>query len=388
MLTRGRLPRHALLALLAAAVLMTPVFTAYKGHADDRDVNAVLASDAALKGTPTDSCATCHRSGDVKDQSASGGVRSENHCDYCHSVFLRGGGDVRETLNKYGAAYLAAGRDLKGVRAIAAKDSDGDGFTNEVEFRRGTNPGEAASNPAVPVAPSRTYAATELRKLSPVIEQTVFINTTKSRSGDAYNEYRGNAAWAVLQSVGVLDSATSVDFLSADGYERTFTVEELKKPWPQPRPVMGLGAAELGACGWVSYNARGLDPARPLPPALILMTFEENGRLLPKAAPDEATGRLRGTGPLRMIVPQAEASPPDLPQTADPACASKVAPANRFHDEYDDNGGKSSYAIVAVRVKPLPRGTRDVDWQTPALRHLAAEQVVFFGALKPRAGSR
>jgi hypothetical protein len=89
-----------------------------------------------------------------------------------------------------------------------------------------------------------------------------------------------------------------------------------------------------------------------------------------------------------MIVPQAEASPPDLPQTADPACASKVAPANRFHDEYDHNGGKSSFAIIAVRIKPLPKGTRDVDWQTPALRHLANEAVVFFGALKPRAGSR
>ena len=30
--------------MFAAALLMTPVFTAYKGHADDRDVNAVLAA--------------------------------------------------------------------------------------------------------------------------------------------------------------------------------------------------------------------------------------------------------------------------------------------------------------------------------------------------------
>ena len=253
---------------------------------------------------------------------------------------MRGGRDVRETLNKYGSAYLAAGRDLKAVQAIAARDSDGDGFTNQEEFRRGTNPGEAASSPAAPVAPSRTYSAVDLRTLAPVIEQTVFINTTKSRSGDSYNDYRGNAAWAVLQAVGALDSATSVDFLSADGYERTFTLEELKKPWPQGRPVMGLGTAKLGACGWVSYNARALDPGRLLPPALIMMALEENGKRLPQAALDEATGRLRGSGPVRMIVPQAQVSPPDLPQTAYPACAPKVAPSHRFHDGYDHNGGE------------------------------------------------
>jgi hypothetical protein len=38
-------------------------------------------------------------------------------------------------------------------------------------------------------------------------------------------------------------------------------------------------------------------------------------------------------------------------------------------------------------VKPLPKGTRDVDWQTPTARYLANEQIVFFGALKTgRAG--
>jgi len=112
------------------------------------------------------------------------------------------------------------------------------------------------------------------------------------------------------------------------------------------------------------------------------MAFEQNGKALPKAAPDTGTGRLSGTGPLRMIVPQFQISPPDLQQTADPACAARVAPAYRFHEEYDHNGGKSSFAIVAVRVKPLPKGTRDADWQTPALQHLANEEVVFFGALK------
>ena len=384
MLTKRRLVGCAFLAIAAIAATMTPVFTAYKGHADDRDIEAVLASNPALKGTPSDSCATCHTSGDVKDPAVAGGARHENHCDYCHAVVVRGKRDVKETLNTYGAAYLAAGRDLNAVKAIAAKDSDNDGFTNEVELTRGTNPGDAASNPSVPVAPSRSYPVAALRTIAPVVGRTVFINTTKSRSGDAYNEYRGNAAWDVLQAVGVMETATTVDFLSADGYERTFTIAELKKQWPQAKPVLGLGAPDVPGCGWVSYNARGLDPATPLSPAPILIVFEENGKLLTKAALDAATGRLRGSGPLRLIVPQAEASPPDLPETADPACASKVPRASTFHAEYDHNGGKSSSAVVAVRVKPLPKGTRDIDWQSAALRRLSDEEIVFFGALKPR----
>jgi hypothetical protein len=371
------------LAACAVAAVMTPVFTAYKGHADDRDVEAVLAAYPALEGTPADSCATCHRSGDVSDPANGSALRRENHCDYCHAVVVRDKKDVKETLNAYGAAYLGAGRDAGAVRGLAGKDSDGDGFSNDRELKAGTNPGEAASNPNAAVAPSRTYTVAALKALAPVIQQTVFINTTKSRSGDSYSVYRGQSAWAILQAVGLADSAASIDFLAADGYERTFTVAELKRRWPQAAPVMGLGTADLGACGWVSYPAPRLDAAARLPDVSIMLAFEQDGRALPKAAPDAKTGRLVGTGPLRLIVPQFQASPPDLPETAPGECAGRVAAAYRFHDGYDHNGGKSASAIVAVRVNPLPKGTRDVDWQTPALRYLAGEQVVFFGALKP-----
>jgi len=384
MLTTRRILRHALLAAITIAVMMTPVFTAYKGHADDRDVEAVLAAYPALKDTPADSCATCHKSGDVEDPAATGGTRSENHCDYCHAVFVRGKRDVRETLNTYGSAYLAAGRDVRAVRTIATKDADGDGFSNDVEFKNGTNPGDATSNPSVPPAPSRTYAVSALGTLSPVLDLPVFLNTTKSRSGDSYNDYRGHSLWATLQAVGVLQTATSVDVLSADGYEHTFTFDELKKSWSQGPPVMGLGKQDLGACGWVTYGSRRLESDKPLPSVPIMLAFEENGQPLEKARFEPATGRLVGKGPLRVMVPQFTISPPDLSQFADPSCAGKVAAADRFHDEYEHNGGASSYAIVAVRVKPLPKGTRDIDWQSAATRSLANEEIVFFGALKGR----
>ena len=94
------------------------------------------------------------------------------------------------------------------------------------------------------------------------------------------------------------------------------------------------------------------------------------------------TGRLIGKGPFRAVVPQFVASPPDLSLTADPSCPPKVAAEHRFHEEYDHNAGASQNAVVAIRVKPLPKGTRDIDWQTTALKRLAAEEVVFFGAIR------
>jgi hypothetical protein len=373
-----------ILTFCAVAAALTPLYSAYKGHADDRDIEAVLATYPDLKGTPTDSCATCHRSGEVNDPLNAGGRRHENHCDYCHAVFVREKRNVTETLNAYGSAYLAAGRNVAAVRSLAAKDADDDHFSNDAEFKKGTNPGDAASNPAAAVAPSRTFGAPALRALAPVIEQTVFVNTTKSRSGDSYSEFRGQSAWAVLRAIGIADSATSVDFLAADGYERTFTVAELKRRWPQAAPVMGLGPSDLGPCGWVTYRARKLDAATRLPAAAIMLAFEQDGQALATATLDATSGRLvGGNGPLRLIAPQVDISPPDLPQTADASCAAKVAPAHRFHEEYDHNGGKSVSAIVAVRVNPLPKGTRDADWQTPALKNLANGEILFFGALKP-----
>ncbi len=48
--------------------------------------------------------------------------------------------------------------------------------------------------------------------------------------------------------------------------------------------------------------------------------------------------------------------------------------------------GWVSYASTQLAAgKPLPKGTRDVDWQSAAARWLDNEEIVFFGALKPKA---
>ena len=194
-----------ILITAAVAAVVVRVDGAYKGHADDRDVSALLDTYPALKGGPADSCATCHQSGTVTPPT--GGSRHENHCDYCHSVHVRGGGDVKLTLNAFGSAYLAAGRGAAAIRSLAQADADGDGATNEVELLKGSDPGDKASHPGVPAAPARTYAAASIRTMSPVVDQPVFLNTTKSRQGDAYNLYRGNRLWDVLQKVGLAPGA-------------------------------------------------------------------------------------------------------------------------------------------------------------------------------------
>jgi len=292
------------------------------------------------------------------------------------------------TLNAFAKDYLAAGRTAAAVTAIGAKDSDGDGASNDVEILKGTDPGDRASHPGLPEAPARMFTADELRALSPVVRQTVLINTTKNRSGDAYNEYRGNRIDQLLQAMGASPNAESIDVISLDGFERTITVADLRAEWPVGAPVMGFGTKELGGCGWVQYNAPGLTAGVALPPARILLAFEENGAPLEPAAMAPASGRVRGQGPLRVITPQAPPPGPDLGSTADPACAAKVPAGRRFHESYDHNGGRSPYAIVAVRIRPLPAGTRDVDVAALRARLSADREIVFFGALTPAASRR
>ncbi len=381
---RSAVARLIFFAVTVVLVIAT-AYSAYKGHADDSDVNALLAAYPKLKGSAIDSCATCHRSGDVPDSAKPSANRRENHCDYCHVMHVSLKRDARETLNSYGTAYLAAGRGVKAVRAIANTDSDGDGYANEAEFLKGTNPGSPESNPSARIAPFRILTGTELRKMSPVVSEIVFVNTTKSRSGDSYNEYRGNKVCDLLRAIGIAGTLETVDFISLDGYERTQSIEELDKVWPQGAPVTGLGK-EIGPCGWVNYSAPGLAADKMLPAVSILLAFEENLKKLEIARFDPETGRIIGAGPFRLIVPQFRISPPDLGQRADPSCPPKVAEQYRFHEDYDHNGGKCSSAIIAVRVNPLPKGTRDFEWEMAREQFIADQKIVFFGAIRASAG--
>jgi len=381
MLTIRNAAKIAML-LATALALLTTAYSAYKGHANDADVNAILSAYPALKNTAVDSCATCHTSGEVPDVEKQRGTRHENGCGYCHAVYVQKKRDIRETLNRYGTDYLAAGRGVEAVKTLAAKDSDGDGFSNDSEFVKGTNPGEPASNPSAPIAPYRVYTSSEIRKLSPIVSATVFLNTSHNKAGDFYNHYRGNGVYEMLKAAGISDEAESVDFISLDGFEGAFSIEELKTSWRQAAPVLGLGKTEANPCGWVNYNAPGLDAKKALPSIRVMLAFEENGQKIETARMDSETGKIKGTGPLRLVVPQYHMSPPDLPQYAEKSCQDKAAPEHRFNAAYDHNGGRSSFSIIAIRVNPLPKGTRDFEWEKVRDQFIAGEKLAIFGALK------
>jgi hypothetical protein len=117
-----------------------------------------------------------------------------------------------------------------------------------------------------------------------------------------------------------------------------------------------------------------------------MLAFEENGKKIETARLDPETGKINGTGPLRLISPQYQISPPDLPEFADKACADNAAPEHRFNANYDHNGGRSSFAILAIRVNPLPKGTRDFEWEKVRDQFVAEGKLAIFGALKSQKG--
>ena len=377
--------RVVLLMAVAVAALVPSLQSAYKGHGNDRDVQALLEVHPGLRGTAADSCETCHRSGTVPGPAHAPAPRHVSHCDYCHAVTDFGKKPAGPTLNAYGLAYRAAGRGAQAIKALDGQDPDSDGVPSGTELRQGTNPGDAASHPGLPLAPHRAFTLQEIRSLSPVVSARIFLNSEKSRGGDTYHHYRGNRLSQVLDAVGLAPGAQSVDVIAIDGYETTLTLDELRRSWPQPRVAGGLDRSNLGECGWVSYGPGPEGGAAGLPAAPVLLAFEENGVMLEPARLDPASGRITGKGSLRVVVPQFEPGPPDLPLTADAACAARVAPEHRYNAAYDHNAGRSVGAVAALRVNPLPRGTRDVNWR--ALSG-GGERVVVFGALQDRVRGR
>jgi hypothetical protein len=63
----------------------------------------------------------------------------------CHACHQEGGGTP---LNEYGQAFKGEGKNSAAFELIAAIDSDKDGFTNELEATKKSNPGDTNSTPS------------------------------------------------------------------------------------------------------------------------------------------------------------------------------------------------------------------------------------------------
>ena len=193
---------------------------------------------------------------------------------------------------------------------------------------------------------------------------------------------RGFKLIDVLEAAGIAKGATSVDVLSLDGYSATFSIDQLRRTYIQAAPVFGLGKETLGECGWVRYEAANLKEGIPLPPANILLAFEENGRKYEPARINEQQ-RLLGNGPFRVVAPQMmNPGVPDISSRATEACIQKIPEKYRFHRDYEKNSDYCVKAVVAIRVNPLPQGVMDIDWPQYAKKVSDEKSVVIFGNLK------
>ncbi len=374
-------------ATAAAALLLVSFavcYAAYVGHEADRDMKIFLATFPQLKNTQLDNCLLCHRDGEIADTQKPGKTKHVNACDYCHTVFMEKGNSISLTLNNFGRDYLDAGRDAKAFAKIASKDSDGDKISNSKELKSATLPGDEKSKPGLKTAPSVAFTIEKMKKSASVVEQTIFMNSTKSKSGDSYSSYRGVRLIDLLKAAGMAPGTKTVEVISADGYEKTFSVEELKKTYKQGPPYFSLDTTALGDCGWVHYNTAGLTEGKALPDANIILAFEENGAPLSQASLEVQSGKLLGDGPYRLITPQNKIYPPDLPQFADASCPGKVPELHRFHSEYDHNAGNAARSVVAIRINPLPKGTHDIDWAKSGWEAIAHGKIIVYGALKKK----
>ncbi|MDR0311387.1 MAG: hypothetical protein LBJ21_07365 [Acidobacteriota bacterium] len=367
---------------LILALALSEAAAYYSAHKEP-DSGLFFKTYPHLVGTRLDGCDVCHiRSSALPPGQKSGTPVPVNSCDTCHTLTDYGRKSAN-TLTPYGADYLKHGRNAAALAAIEKLDSDGDGALNGAELAAMSNPGDRQSVPGQKNTAHVILSYDELiKKGVSVIEQALFVNVAKSRDGDSYADIRGFPLIEVLEAAGMSEKATSVDVISLDGYASTFSIDQLRWKYPQAAPVFGLGKETLGECGWVRYEAKNLKEGVPLPDAVILLSFEENGQSLAPASMD-AEQRLTGRGPFRIAAPQMyNPGFPDISVNATEECVQKIPERYRYNRYYEKNADYCVKAVVAIRVNPLPPGETDIDWPQYAKKAIEGKSVVVFGALR------
>jgi hypothetical protein len=133
-------------------------------HEGENDAGRFLEAYPDKAGTKLDNCNLCHRGGsyvNYKDQEVQLGS-----CQWCHQSYgYDGAGEIEETMNAFGVAYKANGRNAQAVAAIDTVDSDDDGYTNAEEIAANALPGDASDYPGLVQAPYRVYTRAQLESL-------------------------------------------------------------------------------------------------------------------------------------------------------------------------------------------------------------------------------
>jgi len=363
---------------------------AYKGHENDQDITYFVNAYGATQGTRLDDCQTCHTGAQYTYLSGTA-TKSlfKNACDNCHLISHPDSTLIEaqpttyaDTLNPYGKAYLAAGRTRAALAAIESADSDGDGFANRTEIDALRYPGDAASKPGQPSAPSRTFTLTDLKAL-PVHSEFVLANSAKQQF-DTYAGYTGAKVRDLLTAAGVnlTDPLfTGVTVIAPDGFMIDFTAEQVTGAFPSQLFYAGLDTATLGTvCGYVEYPntlPAGLTDGATIPGDFWLdLAYQRDGLPMEVSSLDPVTGKINGEGPLRVIVPQNPAGKPDRGSKFSPTDCND---GNDYDSAKDHNAGNMVRGVVVIRVNPLQDGVEDFDYRYGGWAFIDSESVLVYG---------
>ena len=361
---------------------------AYKGHESDLDANNFVSVYQDTIGTRLDDCHTCHK-GDSFTYGDGPEPRSVyvNSCDYCHlitqpePIFNEPMPETyADTLNPYGADYLAGGRDQSALRAIGSDDSDGDGAANSDEIKDGKYPGDPDSKPGQPVAPRVTYSLSDLQAME-THEQFMLVNSHKQEYDD-YAGYTGVSLAIVVQAAGVDLSDPALEGISVvapDGYMKSFSIEDLTQAYPASLFYAGLD--DLGAeCSFVSYPdvlPDGLTDGGEIPgEQKMLIAYRRDGLGMQPVNLDPSSGRINGEGPLRLVVPQGVPGVPDRGSNYSPTSCND---GYDYDDAKDHNAGAMVRGVTAIRVDPLPEGFEDFDHKNDGWPLVYQESIIVYG---------
>jgi hypothetical protein len=371
------------LSLLMGLVLTAPAFSAYN-HPGEKDSPNFLAVYPDQGGTKLDRCALCHTGGEsVNKQGQPVPIGS---CQWCHSSYgYDGSGNIVDTLNAYGKDYLVAGRNQEAIQSIANLDSDGDGYANGVEIAATRYPGSAEDDPTKVTAPFKVYTKAQLEAMP---QHTQFLLMNTSRSGDYYAEYSGVVMEDLLADAGISSTATGIIVYSPDGFSTTHPLEPDPNPnyyhvngvYPESSYYYNAVADQaLNADGWCDYSApscqgRSDGDAIVVPDGLrmILAVTREGVDMDPGVL--DASNRLDGEGPFRVVPPQKVPGPPDQLSTA-----SNPALIWPYDPTADHNAGFSTRTATIIKVEPLPPGTTDIDLLEAGWNFVDQEKIIIYG---------
>jgi hypothetical protein len=370
-----------------AAARQEPVTSrAYVGHETDADMKGFIHQYPAAAGTRLDDCQTCHRGG----ARGTDAEREYSPCGYCHLLaypnprYATGvPKTAADTLNVYGLDYKKAGRTFESFAAVAGLDSDGDGHRNGAEITDLRNPGDPASRPGLPQAPTIALGWDEILKL-PVQSQVMLMNTTKEPADD-YVVYKGVRIIDLLAAAKVyLTGAAGITVFAPDGYSIDYRLEDINEPFPKGVFYAGPRTFEGTDRAFVKYPGNlpnGIKDRTTIPTApWLLLAYERDGLPLDPSSYEKGTGRLAGEGPYRLVKPQRDL----MGDRMKPGRPDRSQKSKTFGDGWDfvpgidHNAGACVRGVCVIRVNPAPEGYEEYDWKN-GWPLIGDKKVVIFG---------